>query len=115
MDPLLCGLEANHLGPSISDVYVGALAHADDIRTITSNVSTLQQQVEYVQQFADDNALTLNLSKCEVLIASSTKPALSIPICSLGAQMWSTLLRIIRVARATDDLPACFTLEQNSG
>ena len=50
MDPLLRGLEANHLGPSLHDAYVGAFAHADDIRTITSNLSTLKQQMEFVQK-----------------------------------------------------------------
>ena len=64
MDPLVRGLEANHLGPSLHDAYVGAFAHADDIRTITSNLSTLKQQMEFIQKFCTDNALTLNLSKC---------------------------------------------------
>ena len=48
MDPLLRGLKANHLGHSLCEVYVGAFAHADDIRTITSNLSILQQQVQFV-------------------------------------------------------------------
>ena len=30
MDPLVRGLEANHLGPSLHDAYVGAFVHADD-------------------------------------------------------------------------------------
>ena len=86
MDPLLRGLEANHLGPSLHDAYVGAFAHADDIRTITSNLSTLKQQMEFVQKFCTDNALTLNLSKCEVLALSPTKPLLTSPLCTLDDQ-----------------------------
>ena len=31
MDPLLQGLVANHLGPSLRSTYLGAFAHADDI------------------------------------------------------------------------------------
>ena len=83
MDPLLRGLEANHLGPSLHDAYVGAYAHADGIRT---NLSTLKQQMEFVQKFFTDNALTLNLSKCEVLALSPTKPLLTSPLCMLDDQ-----------------------------
>jgi hypothetical protein len=63
MNTLLQGLEANHLGPSLRDIYIGAFAHADDVRT---NLTTLKQQVKSVQEFRADNALTFNLSKCEV-------------------------------------------------
>ena len=84
MDPLLRGLEANHLGPSLQSTYLGAFAHADDIRTITSNLTTLQKQVNFVQKFCTDHALTLNLSKCEVLAVSPTKPSLTSPICYLS-------------------------------
>ena len=45
IDPLLKCLECSGLGPFISDTYAGAFAHADDIRTVTSSLDTLQQQV----------------------------------------------------------------------
>ena len=61
MNPLLQGLEANHLGPSLRDIFIGAFAHADDIGTITSNLTTLKQQVKFVQEFCADNALTLEV------------------------------------------------------
>ena len=86
MDPLLQGLEANRLGPSLHNTYLGAFAHADDIQTITSSRTTLQKQVEFVQNFCADNALTLNLSKCEVLTVSPTKPTQTSPICNLDDQ-----------------------------
>ena len=86
MDPLLRDLEQNKLGPSISGIYAGAYAHADDTRTITSSVSSLNQQVHMVQNFAKENALVLNPAKCEVLITSSTKPASQLPVCTLGDQ-----------------------------
>ena len=86
MDPLLRELEESKLGPSISGIYAGAYAHADDIRTITSSLSSLNQQVRMVQNFAKENALVLNPAKCEVLITSSTKPALQSPVCTLGDQ-----------------------------
>ena len=88
MDPLLRELEESKLGPSISGIYAGAYAHADDICTITSmcSLSSLNQQVRMVQNFAKENALVLNPAKCEVLITASTKPALQSPVCTLGDQ-----------------------------
>lgn len=84
--PLLQGLEANHLGPTLCDIYIEAFSHADDIRTITSNLTTLKQQVKFVQDFCADNALTLNLSKCEVLAVYPTKPPLTSSLCTFDNQ-----------------------------
>ena len=64
MDPLLQTLESCNLDPSISGMYTGAFAHADDIRTITSSLFTLQQQINTVQAFAEENALELNPVFC---------------------------------------------------
>ena len=44
MDPLLRCLESRGLGPSISDTYAGAFAHADDIRTVTTFLATLKSK-----------------------------------------------------------------------
>ena len=68
IDPLLRELDRNFLGSSICGLFLGAFAHADDIRTVTSCVNTLNQQMEVVQSFAAKNALTLNISKCEIVI-----------------------------------------------
>ena len=57
IDPLLRELEESKLGPSISGIYAGAYTHVDDIRTITSSLSSLNQQVRTVQNFAKENAL----------------------------------------------------------
>ena len=85
MDPLLRELESNSLGPYVSGLYSGAFAHADDIRTISSSLSTLNRQISFVQQFAIDNALALNASKCEVLVISPKKVPPT-PICSIADQ-----------------------------
>ena len=65
---------------------VTAFAHADDIRTVTSSLDTLQQQLNTVQNFAAENVLVLNPTKCEVLLVSSSKPASSAPAGVLGNQ-----------------------------
>ena len=86
MDPLLRELERNSLGPFVYGTYAGAFAYADDIHTVTSSLPSLQQQINMVQNFAEENALTLNPAKCEVLIVSSTKPVSSMPVCTLADQ-----------------------------
>ena len=42
--------------------------------------------MKFVQEFCADNALTLNLSKCEVLAVSPTKPPLTSSLCTLDNQ-----------------------------
>ena len=69
MDPLLTSLFGRGLGPS-----TGAFAHADDVCMVRSSLVTIQQQINTMQTFATENALTLNPSKCEVLLISSSKP-----------------------------------------
>ena len=86
LDPLLRKLEHNNLGPSIHGTYVGAFAHADDIRTVTSSLSSLQQQIHMIGKFAKDNALSLNPSKCEVVIIAPSRPTNSTSICTLNDQ-----------------------------
>ena len=60
MDPLLRELECNSLGPFVYGTYTDAFAHADDICTVTSSLLSLQQQICMVQNFAEENALSLN-------------------------------------------------------
>ena len=86
MDPLLHHLQCQGLGPSIGETYAGAFIHADNIRTVSSSLATLQQQIDTVHTFAVQNGLTLNPNKCEVLMVSSTKPSGEIPTAVLGNQ-----------------------------
>ena len=86
MDPLLKSLQSKALGPSIGDTYAGAFIHADDIRTISSSRATLQEQIDSVQTFAVQNGLTLNPTKCEVMLVSPSKPVESAPIAVLGGE-----------------------------
>ena len=62
------------------------LTGADDIRTVTSSLATLQQQINTVQTFVTENALTLNISKCEVLLVSSSKSTSQAPFGTIGDQ-----------------------------
>ena len=67
MDPLLTSFSDRGLGPSISNTYT-AFGHAGDVCTVASSLATLQQQINTVQTFAIENALTPNPSKCEELL-----------------------------------------------
>ena len=83
MDPLLKSLQSNGLGLSVGDTYAGGFIHADDIRTISSSWTTLQEQINTVCTFAANNGLTLNPTKCEVVLISSSKLATTAPIATL--------------------------------
>ena len=87
MDPLLHYLQGRGLGPSVGTTYAGTFIHADDIRTVSSSITTLQEQIESVHRFAVQNGLSLNPTKCEVLLISSTKPANNTSTAILGGQV----------------------------
>jgi C1A family cysteine protease len=86
VDPLLKRLENTGLGPSVLETYAGAFTHADDIRTISSSLATLQKQIDTVHKFAMENGLTCNPTKCEVALILSFKPTASTPAATLGSQ-----------------------------
>ena len=86
MDPLLESLQSKKLGPFVGQTYAGAFIHADDIRTISSSQATLQEQIDTVREFALENGLTLNPTKCEVVLISPSKPVESAPAALLGSQ-----------------------------
>ena len=67
MDPLLRQLQSLSIGVSVNNMYAGGYLHADDIRTLANNLSSLDSQISIVTRFAADNFLTLNASKCEIV------------------------------------------------
>ena len=83
MDPLLRELEHRSVGPCLRELYCGAFAHADDIRTISTSKDTLDEQISIVESFTMTNALMLNARKCEVVVVSSTKPA-DVALCTVA-------------------------------
>ena len=74
MDPLLLQLKSKSCGLSICGLYIGALSHADDIRTLCTNLSDC---IKYVGGFATSRGLTLSTEKCEVTVSPSIPPTLS--------------------------------------
>ena len=68
MDPLLRQLQSLSIGASVNNMYAGGFLHADDVRTLTTNASSLETQISTVTNFADENFLRLNASKCEIIV-----------------------------------------------
>ena len=67
MDPLLTSLESSDLGLCVNRLYGGAYLHADDIRTLSTSPTTLQEQITEVHAFCKNSFLQLNPSKCEIV------------------------------------------------
>ena len=70
MDPLLVTPASIEEGVSVGGIYTGSLCHADYLRSVTSNLSFLVKQVDIIQSFTNENLLTLNLEKLELLAMS---------------------------------------------
>ena len=86
MDPLLRQLEESGMGLSVNSFYAGGFLHADDIRTLASNVSFMEEQVAIVQDFARHNLLRLNVQKCEIVVFSRNKMK-QFPECSIDGEL----------------------------
>ena len=54
-------------------MYTGGFLHADDIRTLVPNSSTLEAQISFVKIFTEENFLKLNPSKCEIVAFKKAK------------------------------------------
>ncbi len=76
MDPLLLQLSSSSCGLSVCGLYLGALSHADDIRTLSTNLCDTRAQITTVGNFATSKGLSLCSEKCEAVISPSTPGSL---------------------------------------
>ena len=53
------------MGVSLEGIYVGTLAHMDDLRSLTCNPHSI------IHEFLTENFLQLNADKCELIVHSS--------------------------------------------
>ena len=72
MDSLLKDLANANSGISIKGIYTGSLGHADDLRSVTPNLHSLQKQAEIVKSFTVKNSLTLNVDKLDLLAMANS-------------------------------------------
>ena len=71
INSLLTKLAQENQGVSIGSISPGSFGHADDLRSVTTNLVSIQRQAEIVHKFTINNFLTLNLDKLELLPMSS--------------------------------------------
>ena len=70
MDPLLRQLQSSSVGTSINNMYAGGYIHADDIRTLAGNVTSLESQistVDHVHITAHPSFLTVGTLQNDVI------------------------------------------------
>ena len=67
-DPLLRQLQTNGVGLSVNNFYAGGFLRADDIRTLATSEASMRYQIDLVKDFAEQNLLKLNVSKCEIVL-----------------------------------------------
>ena len=71
IDPILLELNRRSSGPSICGLYLGAFAHADNIRTLATNITDCKSQISYISEYISSQGLALNVDKCEATISPS--------------------------------------------
>ena len=67
IDSLLRDLEKADAGISVNNIYTGSFGHADDLRSVTSNLMCVKKQADIMQSFTERNGLKLNTEKLELL------------------------------------------------
>ena len=79
-DPLLCKLRQKQLGLSVNGLFLGAFAHADDIRSSAANLMDAKEQITTVDSFTKSRGLHLCPEKCALLHLSHqfTSPSISV-------------------------------------
>ena len=77
MAPVLLELKSKKCGLNVCGLYLGAFSHADDIRTLSNNVTDCKTQISDVKKFADSRGLVLNFDKCEAVVSPSQQSASS--------------------------------------
>ena len=80
MDPLLSEMRSKSVGISINGLFLGAFAHADDLRTMASKIEDTSKQALFVNSFTRSRGLHLWLEKCALLPPSNSPLTSSLKI-----------------------------------
>ena len=70
-------------------LYGGAYLHADEVRTLSASISSLQAQINLILNFAKRNFLDLNPSKCEI-VSFSQNNRIEHPVCEIEGKTLPT-------------------------
>ena len=125
MDPVLLELELSKrsCGPSVCGLYLGAFSHADDIRTLSTNISNCKSQMMPVSEYASSQGLALNVDKCEAsihLLFQSTPLTyphgrLAVPSTSCLGAVWSPDLSCTKSVEENIKKARCAFFARGSG
>ena len=77
MDPILLQLRTKSCGTSICGLYLGAFSHADDVRTLSTNLPDSREQITCMGNFATTRGLVLSAEKCEAVVSPSSPASLT--------------------------------------
>lgn len=70
IDPLFRQSQPSGVGLSVNNFYACGFLHADDISTLATSDASLRYQIDW-KEFADQNHLKVNVSKCDVVLFSN--------------------------------------------
>ena len=73
-------MSSRSLGISINGIFLGAFAHADDLRTMASNIEDTTKQATFVASFTRSRGLHLCPEKCALLPPGNNPPTSSLKI-----------------------------------
>ena len=59
-------------------IYAGSLGHADNLRSVTTNLVGIQKQTDIVKSFTERNGLKLNMERLELLTMSNGNSPLTV-------------------------------------
>ena len=68
IDGLLHRLIEANVGVSLEGIYVGTLAHADDLRSLTCNPHSSEKQALIIHDFLTENFLQFNATQVETIL-----------------------------------------------
>ena len=88
IDPLLFNLKHRNLGLSVNGLFLGAFAHADDIRSSATNIEDSAEQVAIVDRFTSSKSLKLAPEKCALLSTNN----INIPSTNFSIRIGETCL-----------------------
>ena len=79
IDNLLQRLKVANAGVNLEGIYMGSLAHADDLRSLTCDPQSSKQQAQIIKDFLTENFLQL-ISKCELVVHGHGKQLKTISV-----------------------------------
>ena len=80
IDPLLSNLKERNLGLSVNGLFLGAFAHADDIRSSAANFEDSAEQVATIDRFTSSKCLKLAPETCALLSTNNNIPSTNFSI-----------------------------------